>query len=152
MKKILAISLMFMMFAPFGVFATTCSNSSNGLEWDGFAYTIPCTSGSSASTGAGLSGGTKNVSLLVAFLQDALTIATGLILAAAVVFFLWGVFQFVRSAGDEEARKTGKNHIIYGVIGIAVMVSLWGLVAFLTGSANLDLDAGVVPALPAMPV
>lgn len=151
MKKIHALSLMFVVFAPFNAFAACV----NGQEWNGVNAWVSCTSGSgssaSAATGAGLSGGTGNLTLLVSFLQDALIIATGLILAAAIVFFLWGVAQFVRSAGDEEARKTGKNHIIYGIIGIAVMVSMWGLVNFLTGSADLVLDAGVVPALPEMP-
>ena len=147
MKKILALSLMLMIFAPFSVLAS-CPGYVDSSTGD-FIATGPCTTDSS--TGAGLSGGTGNMTLLVSFLQDALKIATGLILAAAIVFFLWGVAQFVKSAGDEEARKTGKNHIIYGIIGIAVMVSMWGLVNFLTGSANLDLDAGVVPALPEMP-
>lgn len=111
----------------------------------------PVTYSSPASTG--IAGGTGNVIKLISFLQDALNIAVRLILAAAVVFFLWGVFQFVRAAGNEEAQTVGKNHIIYGIIGIAVMVSLWGLVNFLTGSANLDITTeGIsVPELLEMP-
>ena len=86
---------------------------------------------------AQLSQGTRNVTGLVAFLKDALNTATALILAAAVVFFLWNVFKFVMSAGDEEARKKSQSGIIYGIIGIAVMVSIYGLVNFLTASTGL---------------
>jgi uncharacterized membrane protein YuzA (DUF378 family) len=68
-----------------------------------------------------------------------------LILAAAVVYFLWGVFHFVKAAGDEKARDSGKQQIIYGIVGIAVMVSVWGLVNFLTDSANLDTSAQQAP-------
>lgn len=91
-------------------------------------------------------GGVGTADNLVTFLKNVLNTATVLILGAAVVFFLWGVFQFVMAAGDDEARAKGRNHIIYGIIGIAVMVSLWGLVNFFTGSAGLTPTAGVAPA------
>ena len=57
-----------------------------------------------------------------------------LLVAAAVVVFLWGVVVFIAksSAGNVEARKEGINLMIYGIIGIAVMVSVWGLVSFVT--------------------
>lgn len=62
---------------------------------------------------------------------------TILFLSAAVVFFLWGVLQFVMSAGDDEAREKGKSHIIWGVIGITVMISVWALVTWLTSTLGL---------------
>lgn len=92
-------------------------------------------------------GGVGTADNLVLFLKNALSTAGALILAAAVIFFLWGVFQFVMAAGDDEARAKGRNHIIYGIIGIAVMVSVWGLVTFLTGSAALTRTTGTAPAL-----
>lgn len=90
-------------------------------------------------------GGTSNVNQLIDFITGALKIAAPLVLGAAVVFFLWGVFQFVMAAGEEEAREVGRNHMIYGIIGVAVMVSLWGLVNFFTTSASLSTTAGVAP-------
>jgi hypothetical protein len=48
-----------------------------------------------------------------------------------VVYFIWGVITYVISS-DEEAKKSGRNRIIYGLIGLAVIVSLWGLVGVLT--------------------
>lgn len=95
---------------------------------------------------AQLSQGATNVTGLVAFLKDALSTATALILGAAVVFFLWNVFKFVMSAGDEEARKKGKEGMIYGIIGIAVMVSIYGLVNFLVSSTGLNKTSGTLAA------
>lgn len=86
---------------------------------------------------AQIGGGTANLPSLILFLQDALKTATVLILAIAVVYFLWNVFGFVMSAGEPEERAKKQSGIIYGIIGIAVMVSLWGLVNFLTQSAKL---------------
>ncbi len=50
-------------------------------------------------------------------------------LALALLFFLWGVFQyFVLGGGDEEKQATGKKYMIYGLIGLVVMVAVWGIV------------------------
>jgi len=67
-----------------------------------------------------------------------------LLIGAAVVVFLYGVLIFIAkaSAGDAAGRKDGINFMIFGIIGIAVMVSVWGLVAFVTVTLGTD---GVVP-------
>lgn len=46
-----------------------------------------------------------------------------LLLGVAVLVFLWGVFQFVANAESEDARSTGKKHMLFGIIGIVIMVS-----------------------------
>ena len=97
--------------------------------------------------GAQIAQGASTVSGLIAFLKDGLSTLTVLILAAAVVYFLWNVFGYVIASGDETARKEKQSGIIYGVIGIAVMVSIWGLVNFLTSSAKLDTTTRTAPSL-----
>lgn len=48
------------------------------------------------------------------------------LVSLGVIYFIWGVVQYV-IGGGEEAKKKGKDHIIYGIIGLAVIVSVWGL-------------------------
>ncbi len=100
---------------------------------------------------AQLTSGVQNVSGAFRFAMSFLTSATVLLFAAAFFFFLWGVFQFVRSAGDEDARKEGRDHIIYGIVGLAVMASVYGLVNFLTNTAQLTPSTVQVPPLPTLP-
>lgn len=100
---------------------------------------------------AQLASGVQDVSSAFRFASSFLTSAVALLFAAAFFFFLWGVFEFVRAAGDEEARKKGRDHIIYGVIGLAVMASVYGLVNFLTSSARLTTTTVTPPALPTLP-
>lgn len=52
------------------------------------------------------------------------------LIALGVVYFVWGVVSYV-IASDEEAKKTGRDRIIYGIIGLAVIISVWGLVGIL---------------------
>ena len=61
-----------------------------------------------------------------------------LLFAVALLVFLWGVLQFVRGADDAEARTLGGRHILYGVIGMAIMLSAFGILRFITGTFGID--------------
>ncbi len=50
-----------------------------------------------------------------------------LLFAAAFVVFIWGLAQFAMHLDNEEARSTGVKHMIWGVIGMVIMVSVRGI-------------------------
>lgn len=50
-----------------------------------------------------------------------------LMLAVAVLIFLWGVFEFIRNAESPEDRKTGGKHMLFGAIGLFIMVTAYGI-------------------------
>jgi hypothetical protein len=54
-----------------------------------------------------------------------------LLLALAVLYFIWGVVVFIAQAGDEKARTEGKQRMVWGIGGLFIIVSVWGLVALL---------------------
>jgi hypothetical protein len=54
------------------------------------------------------------------------------LIALAVVWFIWNVISYTMST-DEDKKKAAKGQMINGVIAIAVIVSVWGLVAVLQG-------------------
>jgi hypothetical protein len=51
--------------------------------------------------------------------------------AVAIIYFFWGVAKYIGKAGDPKAAAEGKSIMIYGVIAIAVMASVYGIVAYL---------------------
>ncbi len=57
--------------------------------------------------------------------------AIAIIIGIAVVAFLWGVSRVVLYAGDADAKKSGKEIMIYGLIAIFIMVSVWGIINML---------------------
>jgi hypothetical protein len=51
-----------------------------------------------------------------------------LIFVVAFIFFLRGVLMFMYNADNEKKKEESKLLMIYGVIGLAVMVGVWGIV------------------------
>ncbi len=54
-----------------------------------------------------------------------------LLMAAAVAYFLFGVMKFVKDQGSEESQVEGKKHMMWGIIGLFIMVSVWGILNFI---------------------
>ena len=50
-----------------------------------------------------------------------------LLSACAFVIFLWGVFEFVMHANDSAKRKTGREAILWGLVGLTVMFGAYGI-------------------------
>ncbi len=54
-----------------------------------------------------------------------------LIYILAFVAFIWGMFNYIMYAGDEKKRESGKQFILWGLIGLFVMTAVLGIVALL---------------------
>ena len=68
---------------------------------------------------------------------DAITV---LFLSAAIAVFFWGLVKFIWHAGDEKTLEDGKKMMIWSLVGIAVIFSMWAIVGFIQES--LDIGGG----------
>ena len=60
-----------------------------------------------------------------------------LIFALAFVVFLWGVFKFM-TASDVKAKQEGQKVIWWGMLGLFVMVSVWGIIKILGTTLGIE--------------
>lgn len=67
----------------------------------------------------------------------------GLMLAAAVFFFLWNVFNVIIKNDQPEELAKLKSKVIWGLVAITAMLSVWGLVRVLVSSTGLDNTATI---------
>jgi hypothetical protein len=66
--------------------------------------------------------------------------------AVAIIMFIWGVIKFFIINSDEEAkREQGKQFMIWGIVALAVMLSVWGLVGILKTTFGLNTGATILP-------
>jgi hypothetical protein len=78
-------------------------------------------------------------SFLMKFNEAILYPLIALMMGVALLIFLWGSFEFIMNAGNDSARETGKRHIMWGIIGMVVMVSAYGILAIAVGTFGLDI-------------
>ncbi|MEN9582776.1 MAG: hypothetical protein RL641_730 [Candidatus Parcubacteria bacterium] len=60
-----------------------------------------------------------------------------LIFSLAMLVFLYGVMKYVIAADGSDDREEGRWFMIYGIIGIFVMVSVWGLVGLISNTFDI---------------
>lgn len=61
-----------------------------------------------------------------------------LLFAVAFVVFVYGVFQFIAKRDDDKGREEGKNSIIYGILGMVIMLSVFGIIDIISGTIGID--------------
>src|SRR3989338_10489800 len=76
-------------------------------------------------------------SYIICKIGDILDLIIPILIVLGVLYFVWGVVQYV-IADDEEAKASGKNRMIYGIIGLVVIVAMWGLVGIVKRTFDLD--------------
>ena len=64
----------------------------------------------------------------------------------AVAYFLYGVFEFISNQTNEEKKTTGRNHMIWGVVGIVIMMGVFSIIKLIGNTLGVEVDprAGTV--------
>lgn len=74
----------------------------------------------------------------------------GLLAAVAFLVFIWGCAQYIFNAANENSREEGIKHITWGIIGLVIMMTAWGIMQVATGTFGLndELDCAKDPSGP----
>jgi cell division protein FtsW (lipid II flippase) len=62
-----------------------------------------------------------------------------LLFAVAVAYFIYGVIVYIANADDEDARREGKKHMLYSIIGLVIMAGVWGIIDLIANTIGADL-------------
>jgi|SRR3989338_8507200 len=60
-----------------------------------------------------------------------------LLFALALAYFLYGVFEFIANQNNEEKKTSGKSHMLWGVVGITVMMGVWTILGIVLNTLNI---------------
>lgn len=66
-----------------------------------------------------------------------------LLFAIALLVFFWGIVEFIRDAGSEDGRENGKRNILWGIVGMFVMVAVYGIIRIILNT--IGIAPGSVP-------
>lgn len=59
-----------------------------------------------------------------------------LLALGAFVVFLWGIVEFIAGAENEEKRRTGQQHMLWGVIGLAIIFGANAIVSLIKATVS----------------
>ncbi len=70
--------------------------------------------------------------------------------AAAIIFFFYGLVRYIsKVSSDPKTAGEGKTIMIWGIIALVVMVSVYGLINWVANTAGINNNT--VPQLPTIP-
>ena len=68
----------------------------------------------------------------------------GVVFSFALVVFFWGLAKFILNSADEKAQTDGRRLMIWGVVALFIMSSIWGIITFLRDAFGVtDVDLGL---------
>lgn len=62
-----------------------------------------------------------------------------LLFFAASIYFVLGVIQFISNADNDEERTKGKSNIVWGIVGMTIMVSAYAILGIITNSFSVSM-------------
>lgn len=88
------------------------------------------------------------IELVISRLMNILRLLVPLLIGLALVAFLYGAVIYLFSAGSPEKRQDGRQFMLYGLVTLFVMVSVWGLVSILSQTFGINVFPIFPPQLP----
>ena len=68
-----------------------------------------------------------------------------LLFAIALLVFFFGIAQFIASQTADTKREEGKRKIFWGLFGMFIMVSAYGLIRLILGTFDIPNTGGYLP-------
>lgn len=94
--------------------------------------------------------GSGDLSAILCKIGELLNNVMPILIALGVIYFIWGVITYV-VGGDEESKSKGRTMMIWGLIGLVVIVSIWGLVSILKNTFGLSNPSQGTVQIPCIP-
>ena len=79
---------------------------------------------------------------LICSFSRIINIVIPVIFGLALIFFFWGLAQFILHSGEEKAHEEGKNKMLWGIVALFVMFSISGILNWVAGTVGIDPSAG----------
>jgi hypothetical protein len=91
-----------------------------------------------------------NAFSIITTVNQILAYVIPILITLAVVYFIWGVIQYTITT-DEETKKNARSKIIYGLIGLFIIIAFWGVIGLITttfGVGPQQLKGTDIPCIP----
>ena len=84
------------------------------------------------------------INTLIENVTDTMQLLVTLMFVVALLIFAWGIVQMIVAAGQgPEALRKAKGFLLWGIIGMAVLASIGGIIFFLRDFVGVENDTSI---------
>jgi hypothetical protein len=65
---------------------------------------------------------------------ELINMGIAIVVSLSVIGLMWGIIKFLFNSTNEKARTEARSFMLYGILTLFVMTSLWGLVNILNNT------------------
>lgn len=80
---------------------------------------------------------TTNLGTLLDSIEGVVRLLIPVTLTLALLYFFWGVTEYVRKTGEGSVGE-GRSKMFWGIIGLFVITSVWGIISFFGQDLGLE--------------
>jgi hypothetical protein len=84
----------------------------------------------------------SGVQTLVVSISNIINLLIPIVFALAMLFFFWGLAQYILASGDSSKQEEGRNKMIWGIVALFVMSAVWGIVRWIGTSLGVTPGQG----------
>jgi hypothetical protein len=94
----------------------------------------------------------NNIQRLLDSIGRLISAALPIVAGLALLAFFWGVAMFIFAQADESKKVEAKKIMIWSVVALFVMVSVWGLVRFINNALGIQQERtpDTLPTIPGL--
>lgn len=88
------------------------------------------------------------VETILGQIRSILNLVAPILMVLATIVFLWGIVRYVTAGGDEDKLKEGRQFIIFGLVGLFIMIAAWGIVLAVVNQFGLQTPSSIPGGVP----
>ena len=71
--------------------------------------------------------------------------AVDVLFAAGFFLFVWGLIEFLRDMNEGSDTRRGKQHMLWGIVGMLIMISVLGILSLLNATFGFGIESSLHP-------
>ena len=83
----------------------------------------------------------QNVGRLLDIFGSLVNRSIAILVALALAVFFWGLVRYLFKLGGDKGAENGKSLMVYGIVALFVMVSVWGIINFVSSFFGINTNA-----------
>mgnify|MGYP001617334827 CR=1 FL=1 len=80
-------------------------------------------------------------SFITSVISEIIQPAIGFLFVVAIAFMGWGIIEYFLYEDSDDARETGRQHMLWGFFGFLIMVGAYTIISIIAGTFGVSIPS-----------